>query len=224
MATATIENNVPAVYKGIAGVLNSLAVEKNGILPGNMGGKNYITAGDISNEVKRQFVANNLIILPDETILTTEAIQQGNRIVIRVVVQGTYHIVSTVDGSQATITGSGDGLATGTAVASNIASTNALKNALLRTFLITEQSVEEASLNGVGEAKPAPAAVRAATAPKRAERKTSDSPLKDRVVDEYIKTGIITSQKATEMFQATGLKGEEAYAAVLAKLEKGEVD
>ena len=146
MTTATIE--VPHVYTALAEILKHLSVEKNGQLPGNMGGKAYITAVDISAEVKRQFVANNLIFLPDEEVIKHETVMHKDRINTAIVIRGTYTILSTKDGSSVTVSGTGDGLATGTAVASNIGSTNALKNALLRTFLITEQSVEDASKQG----------------------------------------------------------------------------
>lgn len=154
MATATIE--VPHVYTALAEILKSLSVEKNGTLPGNMGGKAYITAVDASSETKRQFVANDLIFLPDEEVVKHETIIHKDRLNIAIVIKGSYTIISTVDGSSVTVSGTGDGLATGTAVASNIGSTNALKNALLRTFLITEQSVEDASKNGPAEDKPNP--------------------------------------------------------------------
>ena len=146
MTTATIEG--PHVHTALAEILKHLSVEKNGQLPGNMGGKAYITAVDISAEVKRQFVANSLIFLPDEEVIKHETVMHKDRINTAIVIRGTYTILSTKDGSSVTVSGTGDGLATGTAVASNIGSTNALKNALLRTFLITEQSVEDASKQG----------------------------------------------------------------------------
>ena len=141
---ATTEK-VPHVYTALAEILKNLSVEKNGTLPGNMGGKPYITAVDAAAETKRQFVANGLVFLPSEEVIKHETIQFKERLNVTIVITGTYTIVSTVDGSSVTVSGTGDGLATGTAVASNIASTNSLKNALLRTFLITEQSVEDAS-------------------------------------------------------------------------------
>ena len=155
MAKAVIqyEGTVPHVYTALAEILKHLSVEKSGILPGNMGGKSYITAVDASAEVKRQFVTNNLIFLPDEEVIKHETILHKDRINTAIVIRGTYTIVSTVDASSVQVSGTGDGLATGTAVASNIGSTNALKNALLRTFLITEQSVEDASKQG-SEAAP----------------------------------------------------------------------
>jgi hypothetical protein len=138
---------VPQVYPAMLEVLKSMAVEKGGQLPANMGGKDYITAPDLSAETKRQFVKNNLIVLPHEKTVSQESVTttQGDRVKVTniVVIEGTYVIVSTVDGSMAEISGVGDGMATGTSVASNIASTNAMKNALMRTFLITEQSVED---------------------------------------------------------------------------------
>lgn len=161
MATVA-KPEVPHVYTGMLEVLRHLSVEKNGVLPGNMGGKPYITAHDIAAEVKRKVVENNLIVLPSESIYKHEVIQANNRLTIAMVIEGSYTFVSTLDQSTATVTGVGDGLAAGTAVASNIASTNALKNALLRTFLITEQSVEDAAKNGPGEVEAAPKALTAA--------------------------------------------------------------
>lgn len=146
---------VGAVYGAVAAILSSLSVEKNGDLPSNMGGKPYITAVDLALEVKRQFVANNLIIVPNERVIKHENLV-SNRTTVSIVIEGTYEIVSTVDGSSVTISGVGDGLAIGTAVASNIASTNALKNALLRFLLVTEQSTEDAAKQGTPEEVEAP--------------------------------------------------------------------
>lgn len=148
------ETPVKHVYTGIAAILSSMSVEKGGTLPGNMGGKSYITAVDLSLEVKRKFVENNLIILPSEHVTRHEVVASGTRNAVVIGIEGTYQIVSTIDESSVTIGGVGDGLALGTAVASNIASTNALKNALLRTFLVTEQSVEDQAKNGIPDADP----------------------------------------------------------------------
>lgn len=138
----------PKVYEALGKVLGAMAVEKGGVLPGNMGGKPYITAHDLAAEAKRQFVANNLILLPDEQIFKHDVINDNGRKTVVISVRGQYTITHIEDGSSVTVGGTGDGLATGTAVASNIASTNAFKNALLRTFMVTEQSVEEAAKNG----------------------------------------------------------------------------
>lgn len=145
----TDEYKTPHVYSAISKILESLSVDKGGQLPQNMGGKPYITAVDVSLEVKRQFVDNSLIYLPNEQVIWHEYIQFNNRLNVGLGISGRYTIISTVDGSSVEVTGTGDGLAMGTAVASNIASTNALKNALLRTFLITEQSAEDAAKAGV---------------------------------------------------------------------------
>lgn len=142
-------NEVGHVYKALGEILKSLSVAKTGVLPGSMGGKPYITAVEATAEVKRQFVEHGLIIIPNETVVEHENIVTADRAVkITIVTRGEYTIVSTLDGSSVTVSGVGDGLANGTAVASNIASTNAIKNALLRTFLITEQSVEDEAKNG----------------------------------------------------------------------------
>jgi len=173
---ATAEFEVPEVYKALAEILKNLSVAKGGTLPGNMGGKPYITAVDASAEVKRQFVANDLIFLPNEEVVRHENLTVGNSLKVAIVIRGEYTIISTRDASKVSISGTGDGLATGTAVASNIASTNALKNALLRAFLITEQSVEDAAKNGEAptqaqaQATAAQARVAKATAPKSSGR------------------------------------------------------
>lgn len=182
-----VETTTPHVYVALAKILAALSVEKGGTLPSNMGGKPYITAADVSLEVKRQFVENDLIYLPNESVIWHEYITANNRLQVGLGITGEYTIVSTVDGSNVQVSGTGDGLATGTAVASNIASTNALKNALLRTFLITEQSVEDAAKQGVEggaeAAGPSPAA-RAVTKAKTAgatkvAAPTSNAGLKD---------------------------------------------
>ena len=142
----------PKIYESLAAILKSLSVAKGGQLPGNMGGKPYITAADLAAEAKRQFVENNIVFVPNEEVTKHEVIGgPSDRKTVIVGIRGEYTLIHVEDGSSLTISGVGDGLATGTAVASNIASTNAQKNALLRTFMVTEQSVEDAAKNGEGE-------------------------------------------------------------------------
>lgn len=224
MATAKIE--VAHVYTALAEVLKNLSVGKNGTLPGNMGGKAYITAVDASAEVKRQFVENNLVFIPNEEVVTNEHIIHKDRINIRIVIKGSYTIVSTVDNSQVTVSGIGDGLASGTAVAANIGSTNALKNALLRTFLITEQSVEDDSKNGPSQP---PAAVRKAQErkanPPQGQRNVSST--QQKIVAEFIETGKVEKAQVTAVKDRiageTSKKGEDLMKAVYEALSKGEV-
>lgn len=169
------EYNTPHVHTAVANILNSLGVAKGGVLPSNMGGKPYITAVDVAREVKSQFVENNLIFLPRETIFQHKEIINKDRINVLISITGEYTFLSTEDGSSVTVSGTGDGMAGGTAVASNIASTNALKNALLRTFLITEQSVEDAAKNGVEDA-PSAAAKKIEKARTPSPRAANDAP------------------------------------------------
>lgn len=208
------EVEVPHVYTALAEILKNLSVEKNGTLPGNMGGKPYITAVDAAAETKRQFVANGLVFLPREEVIKHETIQFKERLNVTIVITGTYTIVSTVDGSSVTVSGTGDGLATGTAVASNIASTNSLKNALLRTFLITEQSVEDASKAvsdspaGQSPAQRQIDKARAATPAAKGNSELDD--LKKKVRD-AIESGTVTREevvsKQTEIKEATKKTG-----------------
>lgn len=225
MATAKIENQVGKVYAGVAKILEHLSVEKNGTLPGNMGGKAYITAQDAAAEVKRQFVENNLVFIPTESLVKHEVIIFKDRLNIATVIEGTYEIVSTEDGSSVTVTGVGDGLATGTAVSSNIASTNALKNALLRTFLITEQSVEDAAKNGPADEparKSAPAerkvaAAKAATAPAGAgELDALKKQIRDAITSGAVDRDAVNSKM--EELKVEGLAGVPLHKRLLSDL------
>lgn len=142
----------PHVHEALGAILSDLSVEKNGQLPANMGGKPYISAVDLSLEIKRKFVDHDLILIPSERVIKHEAILgQNQKITYVISVEGEYTILSRRDGSTVTVGAVGDGVAMGSAVAANISSTNALKNALLRTFLVTEQSVEDEAKNGPKE-------------------------------------------------------------------------
>lgn len=137
------ENKTPKVYAAIHNVLTALQVSKGGMLPGNMGGKAYMTAEDISNEVKRLFVENRLILRANETVAHVSTDDLGDKKMrFQITISGTYEAIHIDDGSALEFSGTGQGLATGTAVAANIASTFALKNALQRQFLISEASVD----------------------------------------------------------------------------------
>lgn len=230
MANAIIE---PAhVYTAIGAILKHMAVDKDGRLPSNMGSSKYISAPALSNEVKRQLVANNLVMLSNEELIAQEAIIHKDRLNIRIVVHGTYTFVSLEDQSQATISGTGDGLATGTAVSSNIASTNALKNALLRTLLVSEESVEEATLNGTsgGEEKQTPAQRKLEQA--RASKKTTPgaktATARDKVRVEWIEGGKVDKDAVNTLVaniksEKPDLKGDLIFEEVIARLSKGEV-
>lgn len=160
------ENNTPKVYAAIHKVLKALQVDKGGMLPGNMGGKAYMTAEDISNEVKRLFVANNLILQSNEEVVTDSVADLGDKKMrFQTTIKGTYSAIHIEDGSTMSFSGTGQGLATGTAVAANIASTFALKNALQRQFLISEDSVER---DGQAEQAPPKQSQAQATAAKAA--------------------------------------------------------
>lgn len=226
MATAKIENaeyTTPHVHTAVATILESLSVAKGGTLPGNMGGKPYITAVDAAAEVKRKFVENNLIFLPRETIFQHKEIINKDRINVLISITGEYTFVSTVDGSSVSVSGTGDGLAGGTAVASNIASTNALKNALLRTFLITEQSVEDAAKNGTDD--PAPKRERPTPPAAAQARATNDAPSQAQV-REWIGTDQARKDQANAAYEKIKLEqkltGTKLWDAVKAEVIKGD--
>ena len=228
MATATI---TPAhVYIALGKILKHMEVAKDGTLPGNMGGKKYISAPALSEEVKRQLVANDLILLSNEEVISQEAIIHKDRLNIRVVVHGTYTFVSLQDQSQASISGTGDGLATGTAVSSNIASTNALKNALLRTLLVSEESVEEASMNGSqgGEERVSPTQRKLDKARATSKPTESKSSARDKVRIEWIEAGKVDKDSVNGLVtqvkqEKPDLKGGGIFEEVISRLEKREV-
>lgn len=220
------EYNTPHVHTAVANILNSLGVAKGGVLPSNMGGKPYITAVDVAREVKSQFVENNLIFLPRETIFQHKEVINKDRINVLISITGEYTFVSTEDGSSVTVSGTGDGMAGGTAVASNIASTNALKNALLRTFLITEQSVEDAAKNGVEDA-PSAATKKIDQARNTAVRRpapTGGASAKDKIRTDWIEAGKVSKEDINARFEALKaqkIEGTAAFDQILSDLEAG---
>ena len=232
MATAKIE--VPHVHKAMYEILKSLSVEKDAKLPSNMSGKSYASAHSVSAEVKSKFVEHDLILYSNERMAHVEYMQNNGRTQISVVIEGTYLVVSTVDGSSQSISGVGDGLALGTAVASTMASTNAVKSALMRTFLITEQSVEDAAKNGVGDAgQGQPARVTQAESkiskarqpretPAQAAPQESDAPNYRALIKGLIDAGDVTPDKVNARWAeiATELDKPKGDASVMEKLYK----
>ena len=229
---------IPEVYTSMLNILSKLGVAKNGTLPANMGARPYITAVDVSREVKTLFVEEGLIVLPSERIVNHETIILKDRINIAIAIEGTYTFVSTKDGSSATVTGVGDGLAGGTAVASNIASTNALKNGLLRTFLITEQSAEDAAKDGPStDAAPESRAVAAANNGATAKATAAPTPSAAKAVQQQIKDTVAKIKADTGVEPSYSKIGNRLYdgdkswatnatklKAVLSAIEGGETE
>src|SRR5690625_4873231 len=215
-----MSDKVGKVHQGMLNILKHLQVDANGMLPGNMGGKPYITAQDISNEVKSQLVENSLVFYSNEELVSEEHLIHKDRVVVRIVTRGEYTFVSAEDGSSATISGVGDGLAVGTAVSSNIASTNALKNALLRTFHISEKSVEEQAMSGPAEPKQTPAERRVQQASKANPVTKKDGPralIKKEFLDENVHTRDEVNA-LVEVVKKDGLSGDKLYEEVLNRL------
>lgn len=194
---------IPHVLTALVEVFKTLSVDKNGILPSNMGKGAYMTAEDINAAVRGEFAKNNLLVFSNEVETKHETITYKERLNFATSITGTYTIVSAVDGSERTISGVGHGLATGTAVAANIASTFALKNALLRTFLVAEQSVENAAMEGDN----APSRQTAKPAGSRTERQVSnstknssaaESKARAAVKKEFIDEGLVTPEDANK--------------------------
>lgn len=219
MVTATIEHYVPHVYTALAKVVNSLAVEKTGNLPSNLGGKKYAPAPAVAQAVKEAFAENHLLLTANEDMVAQESVVVKDRLSIRIVVTGRYTITSLEDFSQIEISGTGDGLATATAVAANIASTNAQKNALLRTLLISEQSVEDASHteeSGSSATERKLEKARQVPAKAAAKPKTNDNAAQAKV-REWIGTDEDRRNQANTAYDThkkAGLAGADLWAAV----------
>lgn len=153
-----MSNAQPKIYEAIHNILTSMVVEKNGTLPGNMGGKSYATAEAVTNATKNLFVENNLILIPNEEVADIATPDFGDKKTrFLITITGEYTALHIEDGSSIKFSGTGQGLATGTAVAANIASTFAIKNALQRLFLISEDSVESAAHVEQAQPKQTPA-------------------------------------------------------------------
>lgn len=217
----TNEYKAPHVHTALAKVVKSIAVEKSGTLPGNLGGKKYAPAPAVAQAVKELFAANDLLLLTNEKVVSNENLVVKDRLSIHVVVTGTYTIVSLVDGTTVEVSGTGDGLATATAVAANIASTNSQKNALLRTLLISEQSVEDASHT---EQKPSATDQKLdrarATTPKPAAKPNNGMTAQASIKD-WIGTDASRRSKVQELdakFKAEGKKGNDLYEAIATEL------
>lgn len=219
---------VPHVYSAVANILKSLSVQKNGVLPGTMGGKPYISAVDLAAETKRMFVENDLIALPDETVTKHEIINDNGRKSIFIGIEAQYTIISTKDGSMVTVQGVGDGIALGSAVSSNIASTNAMKNAFLRLFMVTEQSVEDQATEP-REEKGAPQAVQRARQPQAPKAKAGTPSFKDRILTEIIqnpdddRTKDDVNKLWDKIMKETGKGREDTAEELYTRLKSGEV-
>lgn len=146
------EYKVPHVHKALIEIRKALNIDKDGVLPGNMGGKSYVSAGNLAAHLKSAFDEHDLLFYAEKEYVYNHEITQDKtqRTLVGIAIEGQYKIVSAVDGSSITISGAGDGLATGTSVANNIASTNAAKNAMLRLVMATEGGVEDSAKNGIG--------------------------------------------------------------------------
>lgn len=227
------ETNIPHIYQAMHSILGRLAVEKGGILPSNMGSSRYTTAEDVAKAVRDELFKEGLVLLPSERVVESSTTINKDRLNFHLIVTGDYRILSTKDGSEVTVTGTGEGVATGTAVAANIASTFALKNALLRTFLISEQSVED---EGLGQGKSSPNKASASPAAKAQQRvakaaskptpraATSDAEKAAQAgVKALIDDGTISREDANKI--AAKFKGDpERYQKTLAQIKSGDLD
>lgn len=220
-------NMTKKVYPALHKVMAELDVDKDGVLPGNMGGSAYRTAEGITSAVRALFTKHDLVFLPTERVIESTQEEFKNRMTYSIVVEGTYEIVHVEDGSSVAIQGIGRGVATGTAVDANVASTFALKNALQRLLLISDNREEEAAMRDgtPGPTKVERQAQKARSAAKPAPKKASPvRELQKKVKEQFIDQGVITSEQANEEIKKLKESGDEnPFQTLLNALEKGEL-
>lgn len=220
-------NMTKKVYGALAKVQAELNVDKDGVLPGNMGGAGYRTAEAITSAVRDLFTKHDLVFLPTERVIESTQEEFKNRMNYSIVVEGKYTIVHTEDGSSVEIQGIGRGVSTGTAVDANVASTFALKNALQRLLLISDNREEEAAMRDgtPGPTKVERQAQKARSAAKPAPKKASPvRELQKKVKEQFIDEGVITPDQANEEIKRLKKAGDDnPYQTLLNALEKGEL-
>lgn len=220
-------NTTPKIYGAIHNILKEMQVEKNGTLPGNMGGKSYATAEAISNATKNLFVANNLILIPSETVTHVSSDDYGDKKMrYMVTITGNYRAMHIEDGSFIEFSGTGQGIATGTAIAANVASTFSLKNALQRLFLISEDSVESAAHVEQSVPKQAQAQRTVKEAPSRPVVKTSNREIVEEIKVFMSENGIpseVMSALNDKIAKERGKEKGEVLPELLERLKAGEV-
>lgn len=220
-------DTTPKIYGAIHNILKEMQVEKNGTLPGNMGGKSYATAEAISNATKNLFVANNLILIPSETVTHVSSDDYGDKKMrYLITITGNYRATHIGDGSFVEFSGTGQGIATGTAVAANIASTFALKNALQRLFLISEDSVESAAHIEQSAPKQTQAQRTAKELPSRPVVKSSNREIVEEIKAFMSENGIpseVMSALNDKIAKERGKEKGEVLPELLERLKAGEV-
>src|SRR5690625_7319674 len=90
---------VPHVYIALAEVVKTLDVDKDSVLPANMGKSSYRTTEAITAAVRALFEKENLILIPNEHVIESGAQEIKDRVTYYSVIVGTYEIVSLKDGS-----------------------------------------------------------------------------------------------------------------------------
>lgn len=225
-------DNSKAVYRALHNVLRELDVDKDGVLPGNMGGSAYRSAEALTAGVRALFVQHDLILVPQESVSHNERYEFNKRVEFTATVEGVYHIISAEDGSSVTIKGVGRGKSTGTTVDVNIASTFALKNALQRFFLVSDNKLEEEGMSdgsAPGPTKAERAAAKAAVTPQPKAKPVANNGEREaqaKIRAEYLNAEepVLTKEEAGAEIKRLKNAGDKTpYATLLASLEKGEL-
>lgn len=229
---------VPAIYGAVLKVIEGLEIEKDGVLPANKGGKAYRSVEAFTAGIKKLFVENGIILVSNEEVIEQGRHEFKERVTYVTVIHGTYELVSVVDGSSITVSGTGRGHDTGASTDANMASTFAFKNAMQRTLLVAENDTEEA---GMRDGTPGPSrAERAAqgaanapvrkAAPKRAGRAApskadvDEQMAKEKVRDDFVRKGVLDGTAANAELAKLREAGDKTpYQTLLAALKKGEL-
>lgn len=209
-------DKVPAIYGAIHKVIAELQVEKDGVLPGTKGGKSYRSAEAFTTAIKALFVKHGIIFIANEEVVDQGYYEFKSRMTYFTVIRGEYRLISTLDGSELTVSGIGRGNDIGATTDANIASTFAFKNAMQRTLLIGDNSAEEAGMRDGSSAGPnavEKAAARAAATPKAkptARAKSPEVQAREAIKKEFMgEDGPLTVEQAQAEVERLKLEGSK---------------
>lgn len=207
MATAVIENNLPAIYPAMQRVMAGIAnIPKTGEMKFGATNYKYLKADDVQEKLNPLLTENNVVVASQYDV--TEG-QRGNRDYVYVTLTLTY--ISAEDGSHyPSVQAVGEAIA-GDDKSINKALTQAIKNAHRTTFQFASGEPDPDDYAGAPETKSTPAQrqiQKAKAAPKtQAPKPTAkdESPDVARLLGEIkaaVDSGTVTSDKANQTWNA----------------------
>lgn len=222
------KTEVPAIYTAIATIRKDLpTLSKNGTGPSTQGGYKFLSIDDILTAVRPLEVREGVISYPvqsdtgyhyntalprDDGRKPSEAVQAIGTMVFR--------YVAIADGSHIDVEVPAEAMDTSDKATRKYV-TQAQKIANITLYNIITGEPDPDSQDGGAEVASAPNPVASKVAAAREPRtapKREDTPSQKIIREKYVDTGKVTQARAVEMTktaQQGGLKGEDAYAAVL---------